>query len=114
MVIVMARLIDANELKKRILEERDAIPLKLPSAIYELGVPRTNHYGNAIRGGIRKTLRCMEQCKTVDAVPVVRCKECSKRYNPNECQMCILVYGEQHDFTSENGYCDRGERRTDE
>jgi hypothetical protein len=24
-----------------------------------------------MRGGIRKALRCMEQCKTVDAVPVV-------------------------------------------
>lgn len=49
----------------------------------------------------------------VDAVEVVRCKDCSKRYNPNECPMCILVYGEQHDFTHDQGYCDRGERRTD-
>ena len=48
-----------------------------------------------------------------DVVPVVRCKDCKKRYKPNECPMCILVYGEQHDFTQENGYCDRGERRTD-
>lgn len=44
----------------------------------------------------------------------VRCKDCKKRYNPNECPMCILVYGEQHDFTQENGYCDRGERRTND
>ena len=44
----------------------------------------------------------------------VRCKDCKKRYKPNECPMCILVYGEQHDFTQENGYCDRGERRTDD
>ena len=44
----------------------------------------------------------------------VRCKDCKKRYKPNECPMCILVYGEQHDFTHENGYCDRGERRTDD
>ena len=43
----------------------------------------------------------------------VRCEDCKKRYKPNECPMCILVYGEQHDFTQENGYCDRGERRTD-
>lgn len=44
----------------------------------------------------------------------VRCKDCKKRYKPNKCPMCILVYGEQHDFTQENGYCDRGERRTDD
>lgn len=44
----------------------------------------------------------------------VRCEDCKKRYKPNECPMCILVYSEQHDFTQENGYCDRGERRTDD
>ena len=44
----------------------------------------------------------------------VRCKDCKKRYDSNECPMCILAYGEQHDFTLENGYCDCGERRTDD
>lgn len=67
----MARLIDANELKQRILEERDKIPLTLPCAVYELRIDKPNHHGNAIRGGIRKALHCMEQCKTVDAAPVV-------------------------------------------
>lgn len=43
----------------------------------------------------------------------VRCKECRKRYNPKECPMCIRVYGEQHDVTHDDGYCDRGERRSD-
>lgn len=56
--------------------------------------------------------RCA-QFKHKDDVRVIRCKNCKKRYKPNECPMCILVYGEQHDFTQENGYCDRGERRTE-
>lgn len=43
----------------------------------------------------------------------VRCKDCKKRYKPNECPLCILVYGEQHDVTHDDGYCDRGERRSD-
>ena len=43
----------------------------------------------------------------------MRCKECRKRYNPKECPMCVFVYGEQHDVTHDDGYCDRGERRTD-
>lgn len=70
------RFIDANELKQRILVERDKIPFTLPAATYEFGIAKPNHHGNSMRGGIRKALRCMEQCKTVDAVEVVRCKNC--------------------------------------
>ena len=43
----------------------------------------------------------------------VRCKDCKKRYNPKECPMCVRVYGEQHDVTHNDGYCDRGERKTE-
>lgn len=43
----------------------------------------------------------------------VRCKDCRKRYNPKECPMCVRVYGEQHDVTNDDGYCDYGERITD-
>ena len=48
-----------------------------------------------------------------NVVPVVRCKDCKKRYDPKECPMCVFVYGEQHDVTHDDGYCDRGERRSD-
>jgi hypothetical protein len=65
------RLIDADELKKLILAERDKIPLTTPGAIYEFGVAKPNPHGQSMRGGIRKALRCMEQCPTVDAKPVV-------------------------------------------
>ena len=65
----MSRLIDANEVVKAILEERDKIP-------YELVSEKPFKHGNSMRGGIRKALRCIEQAPTVDAVPVVRCKEC--------------------------------------
>jgi hypothetical protein len=67
----MARLIDANKLKRLILAERDKIPTALPGAIHEFGIPKPNHHGNSMRGGIRKALRCMEQCETIDAVEVV-------------------------------------------
>ena len=63
------RLIDANEVVKAILEERDKIP-------YELVSEKPFKHGNSMRGGIRKALRCIEQAPTVDAVPVVRCREC--------------------------------------
>lgn len=55
----------------------------------------------------------VETFPKADAVEVVLCKECKKRYNPKECPMCVRVYGEQHDFTQSDGYCDRGERRND-
>ena len=65
----MSRLIDATEVVKNIISERDKIP-------YELVSEKPFKHGNSMRGGIRKALRCIEQAPTVDAVPVVRCREC--------------------------------------
>ena len=70
------RLIDANAVVKAILEERDKIPRTITTAPYELGTEKPYHAGDQMRGGIRKALRCIEQAPTVDAVPVVRCREC--------------------------------------
>lgn len=47
-----------------------------------------------------------------NAVPVVRCCECKRRYDADECPMCFLrLDGVYHEYTNGNGYCDRGERR---
>ena len=48
---------------------------------------------------------------TVDAVEVVRCKDCIRRYDTDECPMCYLSEGNYCDYTNENGFCDRGERK---
>ena len=48
---------------------------------------------------------------TIDTVPVVRCKYCIRRYDTDECPMCFLIEGEYCEYTNENGFCDRGERR---
>lgn len=63
------RTIDADEFKKLLLTERDAIPRTFTER-YEFGVERKNHFGDAMRGGIRKALRCMEQCPTLEVEPV--------------------------------------------
>ena len=63
------RIIDANEVVKNIVAERDKIP-------YELVSEKPFKHGNSMRGGIRKALRCIEQAPTVDAVAVTRCREC--------------------------------------
>lgn len=60
------RPIDADEFKKLLLKERDAIP-KLIFDRYDFGVGRKNHNGDLIRAGIRKALRCMEQTPTIEA-----------------------------------------------
>ena len=53
----------------------------------------------------------IEDGLTVDAVPVVRCKDCIRRYDTDECPMCFLIEGKYYEYTNENGFCDRGERK---
>ena len=48
---------------------------------------------------------------TIDAVPVVRCKYCIRRYDTDECPMCFLIEGKYYEYTNENGFCDCGERK---
>ena len=96
------RLIDADELKKLILAERDKIPRKVPCAIYELVAEKENLHGNAMRGGIRIALRCMEYTPTIEAEPVRHgrwidrdgktwcslCDMSNKAYKPPYCPHC--------------------------
>ena len=55
----------------------------------------------------------IEEMPTIDAVPVVRCKYCIRRYDTDECPMCFLIEGKYYEYTNENGFCDRGERKED-
>ena len=53
----------------------------------------------------------LNNAPTIDAVPVVRCKYCTRRYDTDECPMCFLIEGKYYEYTNENGFCDRGERK---
>ena len=53
----------------------------------------------------------IEEIPTIDAVQVVRCKDCIRRYDTDECPMCFLIEGKYYEYTNENGFCDRGERK---
>ena len=53
----------------------------------------------------------LREAPTIDAVPVVRCKDCIRRYDTDECPMCFLSEGKYYEYTNENGFCDRGERK---
>ena len=90
------RLIDATEVVKDIISERDKIP-------YELVSEKPFKHGNSMRGGIRKALRCIEQAPTVDAVPVVRCRECKHLgFCGDATNLEVMGF---------YGYCSRGERK---
>ena len=54
----------------------------------------------------------VQELEAANVAPVVRCKECRKRYTEDcsmyyECSQC----GGQWDWTTDDGFCDRGERR---
>ena len=53
----------------------------------------------------------LKNVPTIDAVPVVRCKYCIRRYDTDECPMCFLIKGKYCEYTNENGFCDRGEKK---
>ena len=106
------RLIDANAVVRAISEEKHTIPVTVPAASYELVHEKPYKHGEAMRGGIRKALRCIEQAPTVDAVPVIRCRDCFGRScwekDENGCDICwvsgLYVRGE-------DDYCPYGERK---
>lgn len=67
----------------------------------------------SVTGGtaIRLICHAINQSPTIDAVPVVRCEDCIRRYDTDECPMCFLIEGNYCEYTNENGFCDRGERK---
>ena len=104
------RLIDANEVVKAILKVRDKIPMTVTAAPYELGIQKPYHAGNHMRGGIRKALHCIEQAPTVDAVPVVRCRECI--YCDPERHTCRHYMGTTAPLRRKaDDFCSYGERK---
>ena len=99
----MSRLIDANKVIKAILAERDKIP-------YELISEKPFKHGNSMRGGIHKALRCIEQAPTVDAVPVVRCRECKWWQEDDDIGHCDNPDGLDN-YAKPEDFCSYGERR---
>lgn len=63
-------------------------------------------------------IRGIERQPTIEAEPVIRCKDCKHRGEPKECFMCFTavepVNGGNmyrfHDLTTDNGFCNRGEK----
>ena len=77
--------------------------------IYDKGKELTQV--SAIREYIERQREFLDKFPTIDAVPIVRCKDCIRRYDTDECPMCFLIEGKYYEYTNENGFCDRGERK---
>ena len=97
------RLIDADRLNKPIYAEEDNIT----------GSGMSYDEICGYNDGIDIAWNKIDQAPTIDAVPVVRCKDCIRRYDTDECPMCFLIEGKYYEYTNENGFCDRGERKGD-
>ncbi len=92
----MSDLISRKALVKVILAVRDRIP-------------RNWNAGEWLRGGLHKALRAVETAPAVDAVEVVRCKDCKHRGDGYACPMYFAhMHCEDDDFTSDDGFCERG------
>lgn len=59
------RPIDADALKEMLIKERDSIPLSKTER-YSFGVGLPDPHGMAMRGGVNKAFRCMENTPTID------------------------------------------------
>ena len=97
------RLIDATEVIKNIVTERDKIP-------YELVSEKPFKHGNSMRGGIRKALRCIEQAPTVDAVAVTRCRGCKWWQEDDDVGHCDNPDGLDN-YAKPDDFCSYGKRK---
>jgi hypothetical protein len=108
------RLIDADALKDMMLQAYN-------DALLEFDVPWKKKMAHSVTLSFMADI---DEAPTVDAVPVVRCKDCKHRPYPNpngsfgpsyvsDDEVCPYVCGDPYynDVPADNSYCDRGERR---
>ena len=97
------RLIDANAFEQRIIAETNEIIADNAHAI-------------GLHNGLTLAQAMIINAPTVDAVEVVRCKDCKHYDNGEGIQWCILNShfaqdGADWNSFPENGFCSYGERR---
>lgn len=76
--------------------------------------------------GYYKASKAVDECSAVDAVEIVRCKDCKHREDERVCPMCFVEsidYDDDgyietdyiyHDYTIDYGFCYMGEKWEDE
>ena len=88
------------------LIDTDALQMALLPITFSL----EREYGS-LGGAVSGCMKHVDNAPTVDAVEVVRCKDCIRRYDTDECPMCFLIEGKYYEYTNGNWFCDCGERK---
>lgn len=74
-------------------------------------IPGGSHFDHLVLLGIKKHI---DDTPTIDAVPVVRCRECVFRGQHDLCPMNVRVYmldeAAYLDCTEDDGFCHKGEK----
>ena len=76
--------------------------------------PRHGHFGCKEDSAFAYACEEITDAPTVDAVPVVRCKDCAKSRPDGNYESVWLWCRRVHGLTRKNDFCPYGERRTDE
>lgn len=74
--------------------------------IEELYNRAETYYRNSFESGVRRVLKAIVDAPTIDAVPVVRCKDCDHmeiRFNARFCKVWCMFNG-----FGDNGFCNYG------
>ena len=98
------RLIDANALKSLLIEVLERIKEN----------PKMTRDGMHIISGCHMLCEMIDDAPTIDAVEVVRCRECVFRGQHDLCPMNVRVYmldeAAYLDCTEDDGFCHKGEK----
>lgn len=98
------RLIDANALLEEIEDWHDGLG----------GTMNPADWG--IQNVLQSVMDYIIEAEDIDAIPVVRCKDCKNRGTPYNCPMRKLVMpwqgaGSYEDCTEDDGYCHMGVKK---
>lgn len=109
------------------MELIDRAALIASASKYQYAVRRDSHPYEAVKIQGEAFQKMVDEAPTIDAVPVVRCRDCKHRGKAGECPMCFIetyTFDEgdgymcsgydDHDNTQDGGFCDMGERRCDD
>ena len=99
---------DVRPIIAELVRLKKSIPLYIDVGRYFPSVCKNTH-GEAVRGGLKKALRAIEQAPAVDAVEVVRCGNC--KYGKSIIWNDVYVECEQwKKRVPMSGFCYKGEK----
>ena len=91
------------------LIDADAPITRLNSVLETINVVFPNNFDVGCLAGVKLAIEMVKDAPSVDAVQVVRCKDC-KYATYSERWKTLKCAEREYDFTPDDGYCFMGER----